>query len=156
MKKPQKLLLLALAALLCLNLAACGDDIYAGPAPDPKVIVGGDWCAAGVVRDGGDITRGGETTPVLVCVHAEDAAFYLDEEVQTLYGFVEYPFALQHPWEKFQSIAFADRNGDGSSDVAMMFHVGGGTVLMVWFWDADADAYVFRPEESSVLPGEEK
>ena len=36
------------------------------------------------MADGGTITRGGEGTDILVCVHKADATFYYDEEVQTL------------------------------------------------------------------------
>ena len=54
------------------------------------------------------------------------------------------------PWEAFQGIDFADRNGDGSSDAAMLFELDGQQVLMVWFWDAETETFVFRPEESLV------
>ena len=53
-------------------------------------------------------------------------------------------------WETFQGIDFADRNGDGSSDAAMLFELDGQQVLMVWFWDAETETFVFRPEESLV------
>ena len=54
------------------------------------------------------------------------------------------------PWEEFRSIDLADRNGDGDSDMAMLFELDGQQVLMVWFWDAEAEGFVFQPEESSV------
>ena len=43
------------------------------------------------MADGGTITRGGEGTDILVCVHKADATFYYDEEVQTLFAYVDYP-----------------------------------------------------------------
>ena len=105
----KKLFALLSALALCLSLAACG-----GEDDDPRDVVGGDWRVTGIVRDSGTITRNGEDTDVLVCVHADSADFYLDDEVQTLYDYVSYPITLQSdPWEAFQSIDFADRDGDG-------------------------------------------
>ncbi len=143
----KKLLSLLLALAMCLSLAACGGNSQ----DDPDDVVGDDWRVTGIVRDGGIITRDGEDTNVLVCVNDDSADFYLDEETQTLYGYVNYPITLQgDPWEEFQSIDFADRDGDGDSDVAMLFELDGQQVLMVWFWDADTETYVFHPEESQV------
>ena len=142
----KKLFSLLAALALCLSLAACG-----GGDDDPGDVVGGDWRVTGIVRDSGTITRNGEDTDVLVCVHADSADFYLDDEVQTLYDYVSYPITLQSdPWEAFQGIDFADRNGDGSSDAAILFELEGQQALMVWFWDAETETFVFQPEESLV------
>ena len=147
----KKLFALLLALGLCLGLTACGSG--GEDADDPNDVVGGDWRVTGIVRDSGSIARDGEETDVLVCVNRDSADFYYDSEEQTLYGYAAYPTALQSdPWEAFQSIDFADRNGDGNGDVAMLFQLDGQQVLLVWFWDADADAYMFQPEESSDLP----
>ncbi|MGN0999008.1 MAG: hypothetical protein ACI4PO_05600 [Faecousia sp.] len=138
----KKNLAVALAVVLCLGLTACFDI-----GPD----IGGDWRVTGIVRDGGTITRDGEETFVLVCVHKADATFYYDTENQMLFDSVDYPITLEgDPWEMFQGIDFADRNGDDNSDVAMIFNDGGNTLLMVWFWDAETDAFVFQPEESQL------
>ena len=138
----KKNLAVALAVVLCLGLTACFDI-----GPD----IGGDWRVTGIVRDGGTITRDGEETFVLVCVHKADATFYYDSEDQVLFDSVDYPITLEgNPWEMFQSIDFADRNGDDNSDVAMIFHDGGNTLLMVWFWDAENAAFVYQPEESQL------
>ena len=143
----KKLFALMLALAMCLSLAACGGD----QNEDPNDVVGDDWRVSGIVRDYGSITRNGEDTDVLVCINNDSADFYLDEEIQTLYDYVDYPITLQgDPWEEFQSIDFADRNGDDNSDVAMLFELDGQQVLMVWFWDTDTESYVFQPEESQV------
>ena len=143
----EKLFALILSLALCLGLTACsGDD-----SSTPDDVAGGDWRTTGVVRDQGSITRGGEDTDVLVCVHDADAMLYYDQEEQILYGSVDYPEALPgDPWEAFQSIDFADRNGDGNGDVAMLFELDGQQVLMVWFWNTDTETYEFQPEESQV------
>ena len=132
---------LFLTLVLCLSLAACGD----------YPITGADWRTTGIVRDGGTITRGGEDTVVLVCVHKADAAFYYDSEDQTLFDFVDYPITLEgDAWDMFKGIDFADLNGDGDSDVTMKFDDGGSELVMVWFWDAESAEFVYRPEESQL------
>ncbi|MGM9680651.1 MAG: hypothetical protein ACI3XR_04005 [Eubacteriales bacterium] len=131
------------AAVLCLGLVACGnrgDDF-----PD----IGGDWRVTGIVRAGGTVTRNGENTDVLVCVHKADATFYYDTEDQVLFDSVNYPITLEgDAWEMFLGIDFADLNGDGNSDVTMRFNDGGTELLMVWFWDTESEQFEYRPEES--------
>lgn len=144
----KKLFVLVLASLLCLSMAACGGT---NSSDDPHDVVGDDWRVTGIVRDSGTITRSGDDIDVLVCINSDSADFYLDEETQTLYGYVSYPITLQSdPWEAFQYIEFADRNGDGDGDVAMLFELDGQQVLMVWFWNTDTETYEFQPEESQV------
>ena len=148
MQKGSKLLTPLLVLVLCLGLVACG-NIAEDEQPSDEV-VGNDWRVTGVVRDSGSITRSGEDIDVLVCVHAEDAIFYYDSEEQVLFDFVDYPVAIQgDPWESYQSIDFSDHNDDGNSDVTMIFEENGDATQMVWFWDADAEVYVFQTEESS-------
>lgn len=144
----KKLFVLVLASLLCLSMAACGGT---NSSDDRHDVVGDDWRVTGIVRDSGTITRSGDDIDVLVCINSDSADFYLDEETQTLYGYVSYPITLQSdPWEAFQYIDFADRNGDGNGDVAMLFELDGQQVLMVWFWNTDTETYEFQPEESQV------
>lgn len=144
----KKFFVLVLASLLCLSMAACGGT---NSSDDPHDVVGDDWRVTGIVRDSGTITRSGDDIDVLVCINSDSADFYLDEETQTLYGYVSYPITLQSdPWEAFQYIDFADRNGDGNGDVAMLFELDGQQVLMVWFWNTDTETYEFQPEESQV------
>ena len=144
----KKLFVLVLASLLCLSMAACGGT---NSSDDPHDVAGDDWRVTGIVRDSGTITRSGDDIDVLVCINSDSADFYLDEETQTLYGYVSYPITLQSdPWEAFQYIDFADRNGDGNGDVAMLFELDGQQVLMVWFWNTDTETYEFQPEESQV------
>lgn len=151
MQKGSKLLTPLLVLVLCLGLVA-GGNIAEDEQPSDEV-VGNDWRVTGVVRASGIITRSGEDITVLVCVHAEDATFYYDSEEQVLFDFVDYPVAIQgDPWECYQSIDFSDHNDDGNSDVTMIFEENGDATQMVWFWDADAEAYVFQTEESSALP----
>lgn len=139
----------ALLLALLLSLTACGGGDNGDDWENPDEVAGSDWRTTGVVQDSGTVTCDGEETFVLVCVHASDAAFYYDTEEQTLFGTVEYPRSLAgDAWEMYRSIDFADRNGDGNSDVTMAFDDGGREIIMVWLWDADSDSFVFRPEES--------
>ena len=144
----KKQLALILALVMCLCLSACGDN----DTDDDDQITGDDWRTTGVVRANGVITRSGEDTDVLVCVDRDNATFYYDDIEQTLFDYVTYPMQIvsddDDPWEAFQSIDFADRDGDGNSDVAMIFTVDGDTALLVWFWDADRELFVFQSEES--------
>ena len=138
---------LLLAVVLCLSLTACGADGGNSESTD----IGGDWRVTGIVRDGGTITRSGEETPVLVCIHEADASFYYDTEDQTLFDSVDYPITLEgDPWEMFQGIGFADLNGDGNSDVTMRFSDGGSEILIVWFWDEEYEHFMYQPEESQL------
>ena len=142
----KKNLALLLAVVLCLCLTACGDSN--GPDVEPDV-VGTDWRTTGIWLGDGTITRDGEDTDVLVCVHKADATFYYNTEDQVLFDSVDYPITLEgDAWEAFQSIDFADLNGDGNSDVSMRFNDGGSELLMVWFWDTESYQFVYQPEES--------
>lgn len=137
---------IVLALLMALTLVACGDQ-----NDDPNDVVGGDWRVTGVVRDSGSITRDGGDIDVLVCVNADSANFCYDDETYAIYDYVDYPITLQgDPWEEFRSIDFADRNGDGNSDVALLFELDGAQALMVWYWDKDSEQLVFQPEESQI------
>ena len=113
--------------------------------------IGKDWRTWGITRDGGTITRDGEDTVVLVCVHKADATFYYDLEDQILFGYVEYPITFgDNVWDIFKGIDFADLNGDGNSDVTMKFNDGGNELLIVWFWDTESEQFVYQPEESQL------
>lgn len=114
-------------------------------------IIGNDWRTTGIVRDGGTITRNGEDTVVLVCVHKADATFYYDTEDQTLFDSVDYPITLgDNVWDMFKGSDFADLNGDGNSDVTMKFDDGGTEIKMVWFWDTESNQFVYQPEKSQL------
>ena len=108
MKKWKKCtsLLLTLALLSLALLTGCGSK------GDDYPIEGNDWRTTGIIRGSGTITRDGEDTDVLVCIHAADADFYYDTEEQVLFDSVYYPIALESDaWEAFQSIDFADLSG---------------------------------------------
>lgn len=143
-----------LTMVLCMGLTACGDvgDVVSSVVSDVITgdIAGADWRTTGVARDGGTITRDGEDTYVLVCIHKADATFYYDTENQMLFDSVDYPIILEgDPWEMFQGIDFADLNGDGNSDVTMRFSDGGSEIVLVWYWKGE-EGYVYQPEESSI------
>lgn len=138
----KKYMCLLLALAMCLSLVACGNDYP---------IEGDDWRTTGIVRGDGTITRNGEDTKVLVCVHKSNATFYHDSKNQVLFDSVDYPITLgDNVWDMFEGIDFADLNGDGNSDVTMKFDDGGSEILMTWIWNSE-EGYVFR-EDLSVLP----
>ena len=144
MKRWKKHTSLLLALVMCLSMTACGGS----SEPD---VGGTDWRTTGIWRGDGTITRGGEDTDVLVCVHEADTTFYYDREEQELFDSVDYPITLENDaWEVFRSIDFADLNDDGNSDVTMKFNDGGSELVMVWFWDTESEQYVYQPEESQL------
>ena len=141
MKMGKRLMALLLGLLVSLSAAACARQ------PQEEV-PGEDWRTRGTVQGSGIITRDGEDIPVLVCVHQDSANFYYDTQEQTLCGGVEYPDTFPgDAQEAFQYVDFADRNGDGCSDVSLLFE---GEILMVWYWDGAQGTFVFQPEESQV------
>lgn len=147
MKCCYKIAALLLVLIMCLCLAACSDDAQ----DDQDVIVGDDWRVTGVVKGSGTITRGGEDTDVLVCLGTESAEFYYDSYEQVLFDGVDFPTAIENDvLDTLGSIDFADRTGDGNSDVAMIFGEGDDMMLLVWFWDKDSDSFVFQPDESQL------
>lgn len=142
MKRWKKYAGLLLALVLCLSLTACGGSDDAA---------GDDWRNSGEVVGRGIITRDGEDTDVLLCIHAADTEFYYDTEEQVLFDSVDYPITIESDaWEAFQSIDFADLNGDGNSDVTMRFDDGGSDLLMVWFWDTESEQFMYQPEGSQL------
>ena len=148
MKKWKNYTILLLAPVLCLSLTACGDN---NNEPDigGNDVGGSDWRTTGIWRSDGTITRDGEDTNVLVCIHKEDATFYYDTEDQTMFGYVDYPITLEgDAGEMFQYIDFADLDGDGNSDVTLDFNDGDNEFLMVWFWDAESEMFMYQPDES--------
>ena len=137
-----------LALILCMALVACGSKPTDNDEDD-DVIVGDDWRVSGVVQGYGTITRNGEDTDVLVTLSQKDAAIYYDTEEQMLFDSVEFPITLAaDPAAIFQGVSFADRNDDDNSDVALLFNDGENSMLMVWFWDAESESYVYQPDES--------
>lgn len=140
--KLTKFFMVVLTLLLCLSLTACGDI--------NELVDEYDWRTIGIVRGSGAITRGGEETKVLVCVYEEDTELYYDSKDRMIFGTLDYPlsFSIWNAWDKFQGIDFADLNGDG--DVTMEFDVYGTDIVMVWFWDAQRDQFVYQMEESQL------
>ena len=149
MKKWKACLALVLALVLSLSLAACaGNDANTDGDDQDNDIAGSDWRTTGIVRDSGTITRDGEDTTVLVCINKDDADFYLDSEVQTLFGYVTYPIGIATAWDAFQGIDFSDLTGDGNSDVRMDFQVGVTTIIMIWYWDGTSEEFVYQEDAS--------
>ena len=142
MKHLSKCLSLVLAAALVLGLAACGKDT-----------TGDDWRASGVVTDYGTIARDGERVPVCICLSTENAGFYYDKDEQVWFDGVEFPMALADALTAYRSTSFDDLDGDGQSDVTMIFdHGDGSTTELVWLWYDDT-GFEFEPVLSSVTSG---
>ena len=73
MKKMTKTITLLVSAMLCVSLVSCGEtDSY---DDTDYMEAGDDWRTTGLVLANGVITRGGESTEVLVTVGDNGAAF---------------------------------------------------------------------------------
>lgn len=149
---PRRACLWSLLLEVLLSLLVCGCARSRATPSEPTgddEIIGQDWRVWGLIQDSGTIVRNGEETEVLVCVYREQAFFYYDTDAQELYDFVGYPAALQgDPAEQFCGISFADRDGDGNSDVEMIFEENGAETRLVWLWDRENDGYQFQPEQA--------
>ena len=141
MNKIKRYFVFLLAVLMCLGFTACDS----GKSNDEKI--GGDWRVTGAVGDSGRIIRNGESTEVLVCVHEKNTLFYYNDNTHTFFDCVSYPKTIQDPSSSYKCISFTDRNGDGNSDIAMIFRRDGETIFWVWLWDAEKAAYVIQNAE---------
>lgn len=145
MKHLNKYMCLALALVLCLSLAACGNS---------DDVAGEDWRTTGVVVGSGTITHDGESVDVLVTADPNSAAFYRDQEEQVLFDSVAFPETIEDISSSAFQISFDDQNGDGESDVLVEIgHEDMSNTTMLWLWDPQ-ERYVYQPEYSSFhVPG---
>ena len=141
MEHVNKYLSLALALVLCLSLAACGNS---------DNVAGDDWRTTGMVVGSGTITHDGESVDVLVTVSESSAAFYRDLPEQVLFDSVSFPMSIPDAEQAFNAISFDDINDDGESDVLVSFiHENGDATELIWIWDP-VERYVFREDLSTV------
>ena len=136
MKKMTKTITLLVSALLCVSLVSCGEtDSY---DDTDYMEAGDDWRTTGLVLANGVITRGGESTEVLVTVGDNGAAFYYDDAGHVIFDEVEYPETIAGAHDKFESISFDDIDGDGESDVVLnLTDDNGDRTELVWIWSAE-------------------
>ena len=101
-------------------VCGCGNGaIGGGNAPDDE-IVGADWRTWGIIDDYGTLTLDGADTDVCVCLYADRAELYYDEENQNLFKTIEFPEKLSTEEYEKLSIEFGDYNGDDNTDVAFI------------------------------------
>lgn len=100
-------------------LAVCGCGNGASDITDGEV-VGADWRTWGIIDDYGTLTLDGTETDVCVCLFADRAELYYDEENQNLFKTIEFPERLSDEEYEKLSIEFGDYNGDDNTDVAFI------------------------------------
>ena len=156
MKVLQQLAAFLLAAGFVFALTACAKEAQETITPEEEV-VGTDWRTYGWVNGAGTVTRGEETTDVLVCIFTDEAVFYYDDAVQTVYDAAVYPEPIEDAQSTFASVSFDDRNGDGDSDVQLIFVQDDGTQTeLVWYWDAE-NGFVFQTDDAPAeIPAQER
>ena len=139
MKHLSKCLALVLAAAPPAGLAACGKDTTRRRLARLRR------------RDGlRHDHRRRRARALCICLSTENAAFYYDEDEQVWFDGVEFPMALTDALTAYSSTSFDDLDGDGQSDVTMIFdHGDGSTTELVWLWYDDT-GFEFEPVLSSV------
>ncbi len=109
------------AGVACiLGVCGCGRVIDSPDQPDTGEIEGADWRTWGIIDAYGTLTADGTDTDVCVCLFADRAELYYDEESQSLYTTVEFPEKLSDEEYKKLSMEISDYTGDGNSDIAFI------------------------------------
>ena len=147
MKKRWIALMLALG---CLLLAGCRKQADTAGGSDDDV-AGEDWRTWGWVDDWGVLEKGDEQIRLLLCVFTENAVLFYDDDTQTEFADLHYPYALEDAEEAYEAVSLFDQNGDGSSDVRLVFlHDDGMQTEFVWCWDGET--FVFSQDLSGTWP----
>ncbi len=152
-----KRLIALLLALTCFALAGCRRQAkHTEPVSDEADadVVGDDWRTWGWINDWGIIEMDdGEQITLLLCVFTENAVLFYDDATQTEFADLLYPYEIPDAEETFESFSLLDQNGDGSSDVKLLFlHDDGTQTELFWCWNGEA--FVFAPELGGEGPAE--
>ena len=136
-KKNLAALLLALASIL---LAGCRS--MAAPAQEEN-IAGADWRTWGWIDDSGVITTPeGAQVSLLLCVFPENAVLFYDDDTQTAFADLRYPYAIKDAKQSYASVTLLDWNSDGSADIQLVFsHDDGTQTELVWCWNGEEFAF---------------
>ncbi|MBQ4225205.1 MAG: hypothetical protein II664_02705, partial [Oscillospiraceae bacterium] len=106
-------------------------------------IVGADWRTWGIIDDYGTINTGSEEIDVCVCLFADRAELYYNEESQSLYRTIEYLRRLTTKQYENSNISFEDFNDDGMTDIRVTVEDSEGVELwMTWVYDTDDFVYM--------------
>ena len=117
-KNLAKYLVIGVACIL--GVCGCGKVIDSPDQPDGGEIEGADWRTWGIIDAYGTLTADGTDTDVCVCLFADRAELYYDEESQSLYTTVEFPEKLSDEEYQKLSMEISDYTGDGNSDIAFI------------------------------------
>lgn len=113
-------------------------------AEDDSQLVGADWRTWGIIDAYGTLSLDGEDTDVCVCLYADRAELYYDEENQNLFTTIDFPERLSDEEYEKLSIEFEDSTGDDNTDIA--FTVGTEDVVdrrFCYIYDDDAEEFVY-------------
>ena len=140
MKHLNKYLSLALALVLCLSLAACGNS---------DDVAGEDWRTTGVVDAYGTVARDGEEIGVCACLGPKAVYLYYDNEKHELFDTAVLPTDElgDEDWQ-FGEMSLSDFSGDYNSDLRLtLFHEDMSESYIVWEWEKGA-GYLYQPSDS--------
>lgn len=129
-------LLLALTGVL---LAGCHGAAAPEKPAETADVAGAGWRTWGWIDDTGILTApDGEEIPLLLCVFTENAVLFYDDDKQTAFADLRYPYAIEDAKQSYASMTLLDRNGDGNADVRLVFlHEDGTQTELVWCWNGE-------------------
>ena len=103
-------------------LTGCGGNADVGGVDGGSnggYVEGADWRTWGIIDAYGTLVADGNSTDVCVCLYADRAELYYDEESQSLFRTIEYPETLTTEQYENVTISFDDLDGDGNTDVTI-------------------------------------
>ena len=103
-------------------LTGCGNNSNMGGIDGGSTggsVEGADWRTWGIIDAYGTLVADGNSTDVCVCLYADRAELYYDEESQSLFKTIEYPETLTTEQYENVTISFEDLNGDDNTDITI-------------------------------------
>ena len=82
-------------------------------------VEGADWRTWGIIDAYGTLEAEGSSTDLCVCLYADRAELYYNEESQNLFKTIEYPETLTTEQYENVTITFEDLDGDDNTDITI-------------------------------------
>ena len=150
--------LFAIGAACVLSICGCGGSADAnqtnggnGGSSNDQQLEGADWRTWGTIDEYGKLSLDGTETDVCVCLFADRAELYYDQENQELFKTIDFPEKLSDEEYEKLSIEFIDNTGDDNTDI--VFVVGTeNTVDRRFSYIYDSDVKDFAYDAFSAYP----
>ena len=150
--KIKTITVLLLALVICFSFAACSnnnDEDYG----DDGDIAGADWRTWGIIDSYETMFMGSNEVNLCVCVNDDGAAFYYDDDSQTLFASVAFPMTIENARERIDGMSFGDIDQDEIGDFVIYFtNEDTEDYTLIWYWDDSIEQFVFSEEDSTLDP----